>query len=53
MLETAPGLRPISIMTEMLRRHRDFPASAAHVHLEKVIEMARGCAAFTQPSLYF
>jgi hypothetical protein len=27
MLETAPGLRPVSIMTEMLRRHRDFPAA--------------------------
>ena len=27
LLETAPGLRPVSIMTEMLRRHRDFPAA--------------------------
>ena len=27
MLETAPGLRPVSIMTEMLRRHRNFPAA--------------------------
>ena len=27
MLETAPGLRPVSIMTEMLRRHRDFPTA--------------------------
>ena len=28
LLETAPGLRPISIMAEMLLRHRDFPAAA-------------------------
>jgi hypothetical protein len=27
MLEAVPGLRPVSIIGEMLRRHRDFPAA--------------------------
>ena len=27
MLEAVPGLRPVSIVTEMLRRHRDFSAA--------------------------
>jgi hypothetical protein len=27
LLQAAPGLRPFSIMAEMLRRHRDFPAA--------------------------
>ncbi len=27
LLEAAPGLRPVSIIGEMLRRHRDFPAT--------------------------
>jgi len=26
LLEAGPGLRPVSIMAEILRRHRDFPA---------------------------
>jgi hypothetical protein len=34
LLEAAPGLRPISIMAEMLRRHRDFPA-ATRLTLER------------------